>query len=166
MSGTSARWNLPLLDAGQAQKEVFHNEALTLLDLLVHGGVTSVAINTPPAAPSEGQAWIVGTAPDGAWSGRANQIAAWTVGGWRFLAPREGTSVWCEARGSIARWRGGAWEYGQLRAERVLVNGVPVIGPQQPAVAEPTGGTTVDVRARTTVNQILAVLRAHGLMAT
>lgn len=165
MSETSARWGLPLLDAGQAQKEVFHNEALTLLDFLVHGGVVAAGLNTPPTTPGEGQAWIVGAAPDDAWTGRANQIAGWTAGGWRFLAPREGTSVWCEARGTLARWRAGVWEYGQMRAERVLVNGVAVIGSQQAAIAEPTGGTTVDVRARTTMNQILAALRAHGLIA-
>ena len=30
------RWSLPLLAAGQAQKEMTHNEALSLLDLVVH----------------------------------------------------------------------------------------------------------------------------------
>jgi hypothetical protein len=166
MSGTSARWGLPLLEAGQAQKEVFHNEALTLLDLLVHTGVVATALNTPPASPGEGQAWIVGTAPDGAWTGRANQIAGWTAGGWRFVAPREGMGVWCEAQATPARWRTGAWEYGQVRAERLLVNGVPVVGAQQAAIAEPAGGTTVDARTRAAVSQILAALRAHGLIAS
>ena len=35
MSDTTARLRLPTLRAGQAQKELTHNEALTLLDLAV-----------------------------------------------------------------------------------------------------------------------------------
>lgn len=36
MMDDTPRWTLPLLAAGQAQKEMTHNEALSLLDLIVH----------------------------------------------------------------------------------------------------------------------------------
>jgi hypothetical protein len=83
MGETSARLGLPFLAVGQAQKELTHNEALALIDLALHAGVEAVGTNVPPAAPVEGQAWIVGSAPSGAWTGRSQALAGWTPGGWR-----------------------------------------------------------------------------------
>ena len=39
MTERSARFALPLLQPGQAQKEVFHNEALTAVALLIEAAV-------------------------------------------------------------------------------------------------------------------------------
>lgn len=166
MSDTSTRWGLPLIEAGQAQKEVSHNEAVTLIDLLVHASVVATGVDTPPASPAAGQAWTVGAAPNGAWTGHANAVAAWTEGGWRFLVPREGMALWSEASGTVSRWRSGTWEHGVVRAGALAVNGTTVVRGQRPAIAEATGGTTIDARARTTVTQILEALRAHGLIAS
>lgn len=72
----------PLLIVAQAQKEVTHNEALTLLDALVHATVEAGPLAAPPPEPADGQCWIVGTAPTGDWTGKADAIAIWTgVGG-------------------------------------------------------------------------------------
>ncbi|MFX4817188.1 DUF2793 domain-containing protein, partial [Acinetobacter baumannii] len=60
MAETTSRLALPLLAAGQAQKEMFHNEALALIDLALAAAVESVGLNTPPATPEDGQCWIVG----------------------------------------------------------------------------------------------------------
>ncbi len=90
------RWSLPLLFAGQAQKEIFHNEALMLVDALLHGRVESADLGTPPTDPAVGQCWIVAAPAEGAWSGEAGTIACWTEGGWRFVAPRAG-SAWRSA---------------------------------------------------------------------
>ncbi len=43
MNERTSRLSLPLLHASQAQKEMTHNEALTLIDLLLHGCVAGVA---------------------------------------------------------------------------------------------------------------------------
>lgn len=43
------------------------------------------------------------------------------------------------------------------------VNNIKVIGTQQPAISAPTGGTTIDVQARTAISSIIATLQAHGL---
>ena len=166
MSETSGRLALPLIEAGQAQKEVTHNEALTLLDLLVQASVTAVGVDTPPASPAIGQGWVVGAAPTGAWAGHPGEVAGWTAGGWRFLPPREGMALWSEATGTVVRRRAGAWEQGLVRAAGLMVNGTTVVRAQRPAITEATGGTTVDARARTAVTQILETLRAHGLIAT
>src|SRR3990167_11217103 len=41
-----------------------------------------------------------------------------------------------------------------------------VIGAQGAAVADASGGATIDAEARTAINALLARLRAHGLIAT
>jgi hypothetical protein len=159
------RLGLPLLATGQAQKELTHNEALALLDLAVGSAVTAVGPNAPPAAPAIGQAWIVGTAPVGDWIGHAGAVAGWTAAGWRFVAPFEGLSVWIVAEKLHARYVAGAWVRGEVRAERVLVGGVAVLGAQEPAIAGTGGGTVVDMEARAVLDRVLGALRAHGLIA-
>lgn len=164
MTDTSARFALPLLQPGQAQKEIFHNEALTLLDIALHGVAESIGDNDPPAAPGPGACWIVGPAPTGAWAGRADHIAGWTAGGWRFVAPVPGMALWLRASGVQARFDGSAWSVGIVPAHAVHVSGQQVVGARQPAIAEPAGGAVVDEQARTAVASILAALRAHGLI--
>ena len=46
------------------------------------------------------------------------------------------------------------------------VGGTQVVGSQQPAIPDATGGATVDVEARAALNQLLAELRTHGLIHT
>ena len=165
MAETSARLALPLLVPGQAQKELFHNEALAAIDLALQASVVAVGLETPPASPDIGQCWIVGAVPVGAWNGQAGALAGWTTGGWRFVAPVEGMAVWDSAAGQLARRVGGLWVSGAVTGARLIVDGVQVVGTQRPAIAAPTGGGTVDVQVRDTVTAILAALRSHGLIA-
>jgi hypothetical protein len=165
MTDTSARLGLPYLHAGQAQKELWHNEALALLDLAVWPAVQAVGLAVPPADPAEGQAWIVGAGATGAWAGQADALAGWTGGGWRFVPAVEGAGVWVAGAGVAARYAGGAWRVGDVHAARVVVDGVPVLGARQAAIAAPAGGATVDAEARAAVAKVLAALRAHGLVA-
>jgi hypothetical protein len=163
---TTQRLQLPLLNAGQAQKELTHNEALALIDLTVQAAVLGVGIDTPPAAPEAGQCWIVGTAPTGAWSGQARSLAGWTSGGWRFVVPPEGCAVWSRADAAVARYLDGIWSVGVIRGARVDIDGAMVIGPQRAAIAAPAGGATIDAEARSVLGAILAALRGHGLIAS
>jgi hypothetical protein len=61
------------------------NMALNQIDPLLQLAVVSVGTNTPPGSPANGARYIVGTAPTGAWAGRANQVAQWLDGAWRFF---------------------------------------------------------------------------------
>ena len=63
-------------------------------------------------------------------------------------------------------YRGGAWAVGSARVSEVVVGGVKVVGARGPAIADATGGGTIDAQARLAVAQILSALRAHGLIAT
>ena len=164
MTETSARLALPLLAPGQAQKELFHNEALALLDMAVQASVVAVGLDSPPDAPAPGQCWIVGAAPTGGWRGHADAIAGWTPGGWRFLSPVAGMAVWDIGAGRVARWSGEAWVSGTLAGARLLVDGVQVVGARRGAIPAPAGGGTVDVEARAAVAAILAALAGHGLI--
>lgn len=165
MSDATARLALPLIAPGQAQKELFHNEALARVDALLQASVVAVAVNDPPVAPTPGQCWIVGDAPSGAWAGQPRSLAVWTDGGWRMIAPLAGMVVWSAADGVFVRFDGTAWSRGDVVARRLLVGGVPVVGVQQPQISAPSGGVTVDSESRAAVAAILVALRAHGLIA-
>jgi len=161
----SARLALPLLAAGQAQKEMTVNEALARLDIAVQASVVAGGVDQPPASPVSGQGWIVGADPSGDWSGHAGAIAGWTDDGWRFVAPVEGMIAWAQADGVAWRYVDGGWRAGDLAGNRVSIAGVQVVGPQGAAIAAPEGGAVVDAEARGAVSTILAALRAHGLIA-
>jgi len=163
MTETTARFALPLLVPGQAQREMYHNEALALLDLLTQTAVEAAGIETPPANPEPGQCWIVGASPSGDWLGRADAVAGWTEGGWRFVAPREGMRLWNVAAREFALFRDGSWRGGEVHG-RLFVGGQQVVGPRAAAVTEPVGGTVVDGAARAAISAVLAALRAHGLI--
>jgi hypothetical protein len=151
--------------AGQIEKNVTHNEALALVDFLVGAAVDGVLVDTPPASPGVGDCYILGPAPTGAWAGQAQSIAGYTAGGWRFVGSVDGLQAMDKASGQVVTFAGGAWEIGHVRASKLSVGGDQVVGARQAAIADPTGGTTVDVEARAVIGEILAAVRAHGLIA-
>ena len=166
MPDVTDRLSLPLLVAGQAQKEIIHNEALTLLDLLVHPVVVAVAPASVPGAPTLGQSWIVGSTPAGLWAGKADHIASWTSGGWRFCAPREGMVVWNIADTLFVRRTSSAWVIGAETAATLSVGGQQVVGPRAAAIPNPSGGASIDAESRLAIGAILSTLRTHGLIST
>jgi hypothetical protein len=162
MTDSSARFGLPFILPGQAQKEVFHNEALAALDGLIHPAVAGAAA-VPPATPAEGTCWIVAAGASGDWVGQAGRLALRTAGGWRFLTPVPGMSVWDQGAGHSRFWSGVAWSDGKLPVAGILVEGKQVVGPRLPAVPSPSGGTTIDAEARAAVSAIIVALKTHGL---
>lgn len=142
---TTANLRLPLLQPGQAQKELFHNESLLILDIVSAAVVEEPPVNEPPATPSTGSCYIVGDQPAGGWAGKADQLAAYTAGGWRYVSPTEGLYVHVRSNGTRARFMNGSWNFAE-------------------SVAEPVGGTQVDLEARAAISEILAVLRGNGLV--
>ena len=142
-TSASPRFGLPLLFAGQAQKEFFVNEAHARADMLLHPAVLGEA-NTPPAAPVEGDCWLVGPAATGAWTGHNGELACLQGGNWLFAAPRNGMTVHDEAAGQTRRYADG-WQ---------------VASP----VALPSGGLIVDSQARTAMAGLVAALIAGGLL--
>jgi hypothetical protein len=55
---------------------------------------------------------------------------------------------------------------GVVRGSSLVLGGVQVVGSRGAAITAPSGGTTIDSQARSTIGQILAALRQHGLIET
>ncbi|MCU0728618.1 MAG: DUF2793 domain-containing protein [Sphingopyxis sp.] len=142
---TTPRHALPLLAAGQAQKEVTHNEALRLVDALIAPVVVAIAVDMPPANPAIGQCWAVGEAPTGLWTGQARRLAIASDGGWRFAAMPLGATVKIAATGELATLRGTGWA-------------------RAPLLAPPSGGTTVDTECRAALSNLINAIADAGLI--
>lgn len=165
MSGTP-RLGLPYISAGQAQKELVHNEALQVLDTLVAAAVEDAPRTSPPAGPAEGSCCIVAAGASGEWAAKDGSLAAFSSGGWRYLPPSEGLSVYVKSTGTWAAYRAGAWELGALRGSTLVIDGQKVVGSRFDAIASPAGGSTIDAEARAAIGEVLTALRQHGLIET
>ena len=165
MSATH-RLALPHILPGQAQKELFHNEALQALDLIVAAAVEEPPRSAPPATPAVGSCYIVSASPSGEWAGHAGSLAGMTAAGWRFVTPIEGLAAFIRSNGLTAVYQAGAWDVGKLRGELVEIGGQQVVGSRGGAIAAPAAGAVIDAEARTAVSAILSALRLHGLIAT
>lgn len=163
MSDT-ARFQLPLILPGQAQKELFHNEALSLIDAALHPAVEGAPLADPPPNPQIGQSWIVAASSTGDWAGKDHQVAVWTEGGWRFVPPQSGMTAWMKSEACWAHWTGALWSLGEMPATGLFISGQRVVGERQPSIPSPSGGTTIDAEARTAIDAIIATLMSHGLI--
>lgn len=164
MAGTP-RLGFPFMSVGQAQKEFTLNEALQTLDVLVSGSVEEPPRSSPPAAPALGSTYIVAADAGGDWAGKESQLAAWTSGGWRFIAPVDGMAVYERTSGTWALFRNAEWEIGRLAGSSLHIDGQQVVGARAAAIASPSGGVTVDAEVRAALNAVLVTLRKHGLIA-
>jgi hypothetical protein len=160
------RLALPFLSVGQAQKEFTHNESLQTLDVLVAGAVEEPPLATPPPSPTLGSCYVVGADATDAWTGKSQSVAAWTTGGWRFITPVEGMTLYERTSGTWAAYRNGGWETGMVRGASLLIGGQQVVGPRGAAIASPASGSVVDSEARAAIDGILDALRQHGLIET
>lgn len=100
---------LPLLEASQAQKHVTHNEALLLLDAMVHLAVISRALAAPPGSPADGDRYLVAASATGDWLGHSGHIAFHEAGAWRFAIPKAGWRLWVAAESLFLLFDGTLW---------------------------------------------------------
>lgn len=152
MSETSSRHLLPLLVAGQGQKDITHNEALEAVDALLHPLIISRTLGTPPVSVTVGAAWLIPDGAVGQWQGRDGSLAVWTAGGWRFFVPVEGFTAWLKSEGRRIRKGGAGWR-DELPFEAAPVD-----------VLRPTGGTVIDAEARAALAGIITQLAEVGLI--
>jgi len=92
------RHALPLLLAGQAQKEFFVNAAFASCDALLHPAIEGET-NTPPPEPQDGEGWLVGGDPTGEFAGQSGMLAFRQQSAWVFAQPRDGMRVMDRASG-------------------------------------------------------------------
>lgn len=143
----TTRYGLPLLVPGQLQKDVTHNEALTLIDALIDPVLEGWGIDLPPATALPGQCWGVGPAPSGEWTGQPGALAVATAGGWRLIAVPDGFAARSAGDGGLVVKSPTGWSV------------VPV-------VPTPSGGSVVDQECRAALATLLGSLAAVGIASS
>ena len=105
----TAKLELPLVAAAQAQKHVTVNEALERLDALAQIGVASRS-GPPPLAPEQGECRIV--SDDAAWNGiaPADRLAQFAGNAWRTFVPRAGWIAHVADESGLVIHDGTAWQ--------------------------------------------------------
>lgn len=80
--------NIPYVPEGTLDPAAGLNLALNVLDVLVQTAVISMDLTAPPGSPSDGDLYVVGFSPTGAWSGQARNVARYVAEGasWQFFA--------------------------------------------------------------------------------
>ncbi len=157
------RHRLPLLAAGQAQKEVTHNEALLAIDRQLQPSVLSRSLLDPPTTPVAGASYIVPPGATGIWAGQQDSLAFFDGFGWIYTRPAVGFLVWVVDEAAFTIFDSG-WSTGGWPAAALHIAGRTVLGATPASIAAPVGGAVVDAEARMVIAAIAAALRAQGII--
>ncbi len=102
------RLAMPYLVAGQAQKEITHNDALNDVDALAQISVINRTTAAPPVSPLEGDSYIIASGATGTWAGNTNAVATY-YSGWRMKPAKAGWVAYVQAEGTFFVFDGSAW---------------------------------------------------------
>lgn len=158
----SPRLALPLLAAGQSQKDVTHNEAILALDRLVTLAAASRSTAAPPANPAPGECHIVPPAGATAWGQAPGTLMHWQGAGWLAEAPRDGQLALVMDEALLLVYLG-SWR-AHLPVAGLSIGGRSLLTAAPAAVAAPNGGGTVDSEARSAINALIAALQQQGIL--
>ena len=156
------RLALPLIAAGQTQKDVTHNDAILALDRLVALAVASRSVAAPPATPAPGSCYIVPPAGVAAWGHPAGTLLHWLGTAWLAQAPRDGQVALIGDEAAMLV-HDGSWQ-AHWPVTGLRVAGRSVLGANPADVALPGGGSVVDIEARATLAALVAALRQQGIV--
>lgn len=161
---TTMRWALPLLAAGQAQKEITHNEAVLAIDALLQLGVVSRRQSAPPTDAVPGDVHIVAAAATSDWLGGTGRLASFNGAGWTLVTPRDGCLAWVADEGEFSVFSGGGWSSGGWPASGICVGGRTLLAAAPQTVLGAAGGSTIDLECRYALTALLGALRSQGLI--
>jgi hypothetical protein len=137
MSDKTARLGLPQLVTLQELNTITWNEALEQLDGLIDLCLLGRFINTPPPSPQDGDAYLIGGTPSGAWNGYPYKIASCRDGAWRFYTPFDGLRAYDATAGTIQVYRSGVW----IEADYVTKSGSETLANKTLSAPVISGGT-------------------------
>ncbi|MEM8750431.1 MAG: DUF2793 domain-containing protein [Pseudomonadota bacterium] len=100
---------LPYIMEAQAQKHVTHNEAIRMLDALLHLSAVSRSALSPPAEPAPGTRYLIPNGALGDWESRGDQIAVFQDGAWEYFQPGSGWKLWLEDEATPLVFDGTVW---------------------------------------------------------
>ncbi len=66
-------------------------------------------LDTPPGSPTNGQVYLVGTSPTGAFASQNDNLAVRRAGAWEFVSPYDGATIWDKDSGAEYRYTSSAW---------------------------------------------------------
>jgi hypothetical protein len=142
------RFALPQLVVAQAHKEITHNEALVLVDALLHPLVEGVATSPPTLSINDaGKCWLVDNSSSDSFAGKEGHLAYWTGGSWRFTVPVLGMRVWHRPGGYLINYADEGWV-------------------SFATVELPSGGAVVDAECRAALGELISRLSDAGILHT
>lgn len=139
------RFALPFLFPGQAQRELFVNEALIRIDAGLHAAVLDSRAD-PPSDLAEGDCYLITESASGEWTGKEGRIATYSAGTWHYQDPLAGMRVWEAGRAAWAHFDGNSW----VRVTRPY---------------DPSGGPVVDEDACAAVANLVTKLVEAGIFS-
>lgn len=109
VNSTSTNWQFTSAGWGAFPVELGDGTVLPKALQFPAGIVVEDTLNPPPGSPTVGKFWIVGSAPSGAFVGRAGDLAYWTGSAWAFMDPADGWSAYHKANGFEVFYGSGSW---------------------------------------------------------
>lgn len=123
------------VEQAQQQKEVTVNHALDVIDAILNTSVIDRDLDTPPVSPAEGDVYIPAATATGDWAGMEGKVAHYTGGGWQFLTPAEGLTLWIADEDVLTTYNGTAWGSPSFNNMNVLGVNTSADGTNKLAVA-------------------------------
>lgn len=77
-----------------------------------HLSVKDRNLSSPPGSPANGDTYIVGPSPTGAWAGQAGKVAVWSGTAWVFGTPRIGWVAYIEDEEVLSAYKNAGWSAG------------------------------------------------------
>lgn len=128
---------------GQAQKEFFVNQSLSMIDALIRGQILASQVN-PPNDPVDGALYRVSAPATGDWVGQEGHLAIRVAESWQFVPPYEGQTLFDLNEGNFLIYRSGWLDLD--------------------APPSPQGGSVIDAEARATIDALIATLTNVGIL--
>ena len=72
--------------------------------------VTEIGTETPPVGPSNGDRYVFGATPSGAWAGEGGNVAVYIESAWEFYTPATGWLAYNESDTNLYLFNGVAWK--------------------------------------------------------
>lgn len=94
----------------QNNREATVNEAIAKLEAgATCFAVISIGDTAPPGSPAEGDLYVLGASPTGAWSGQGKHVTVYYNAAWFFLPPIEGALAYAQDDNAYYFYDGSAW---------------------------------------------------------
>jgi hypothetical protein len=100
---------LPELSQSQSSKEITHNQALRIIDVLVPVAVVQDKDLTTPPSPIAGNLYLVAPNATGSWAGQDNKLAYSDGASWYFITPKNKWTAYVADELKTYRYNGTSW---------------------------------------------------------